>query len=84
MRLTFLLCQKMRENFPTTTLLTSRLVNHGMHAHKAIYDHNDSICQNNIIRYFKNGIVDVIDGHVCVVGNVLLVCELRGFDICFD
>ena len=81
MRLTFLLCQKMRENFPTTTLLTSRLVNHGMHAHKAMYDHNDPICQNNIIRYFKNGIVDVIDGHVCVVGNVLLVCELRGFDM---
>ena len=81
MRLTFVLCQKMRENFPTTTLLTSRSVNHGMHAHKAIYDHNDPICQNNIIRYFKNGIIDVIDGHVCVVGNVLLVCELRGFDM---
>ena len=69
----YIFTQRMRENFPSATLLTSRSVNHGMT--KAINnstygwtvdaDDTDPVCQSKIERYFSNGVVDFVDGHVC-------------------
>lgn len=49
---------KMRENFPTMSLLTSQAITHGLVA-------NQGPCQEYIVRYFEVGYVGFIDGTVC-------------------
>lgn len=74
--------QKMRENFPLATLLTSRFANHGMdmsynqgtEGRDVTTDYDDPACQANIERYLMNGYVDFNDGHVCEVRSCRGLC----------
>ena len=61
--------QKMRDNFKSTTLLTSRSVNHGISSARESIS-GDVHCFDNILRYFKNGVVDFLDGTVCAVSMI--------------
>ena len=61
--------QKMRDNFKSATLLTSRSVNHGISSARESIS-GDVHCFDNILRYFKNGVVDFIDGTVCAVSRI--------------
>ena len=61
--------QRMRENFPSADLLTSRSVNHGMGTNvmngKMDMRSEDPACANLIRIYFEDGEVPFVDGHVC-------------------
>ena len=54
----------MRKHFKSTTLLTSRSVNHSIQAARQTIA-GDRACYTNIERYLKNGVVDFTDGKVC-------------------
>ena len=54
----------MRENFPSTALLTSRSVNHGMNTNM-VHGKWDPVCNGLIRDYFRDGVVGFVDGHVC-------------------
>lgn len=67
--------QKMREHFKSTSLLTSRSVNHGISS--AIESMAaDKGCYANILRYLKNGYVDFIDGKVCEASHIGDSCDI--------
>ena len=78
--------QRMRENFPSATLLTSRSFNHAMlnsvlnsTTGWSMTDpaDKDPECQANIRRYFKKGIVDFVDGHVCESDPIYSTCTIN-------
>jgi hypothetical protein len=60
--------QKMRDSFKSATLLTSRSVNHGITSARESIS-GDRRCYENILRYFRNGVVDILDGTVCDVSK---------------
>jgi len=67
--------QKMRDNFKSTTLLTSRSVNHGISSARESIS-GDVHCFDNILRYFKNGVVDFLDGTVCAAMPIGDSCSI--------
>ena len=77
--------QRMRENFPSASLLTSRSFNHAMlksvlnstMGSSADPADKDPECQANIDRYFKKGIVDFVDGQVCESDPIYSVCTIN-------
>ena len=54
----------MRENFPSTALLTSRSVNHGL-KNAINTETRDPVCDGLVHDYFRDGEVGFVDGHVC-------------------
>jgi len=56
--------QKMRENFPQATLLTSRSTSHGLSRANDIGG-LEGRCIANYQRYFRDGFIDFVDGTVC-------------------
>ena len=81
--------QKMRENFPSAHLLTSRSINHimfdsmnqGEDGEDATSSYHDPACQANIQRYLKNGYIDFVDGHVCEVRSRLRLMVFLDIDL---
>ncbi|EJK52397.1 hypothetical protein THAOC_28331 [Thalassiosira oceanica] len=67
--------QLMRQNFPLSSLLTSRSVNHGIGSARA-NGKADPACQAYIQRYFKYGEVDFVDGHVCESDSITDSCSI--------
>lgn len=67
--------QKMRNNFKSATLLTSRSVNHGISSARESIS-GDRQCFGNILRYFKNGVVDFQDGKVCDAMSIGESCTI--------
>lgn len=58
--------KEMRENFPSSSLLTSRSVNHGMLMAEETTT-LDPACQKNVANYFATGVISFVDGTVCEV-----------------
>ena len=71
----------MRENFPSTALLTSRSVNHGMNTNMmhGKWDGNseDPVCNGLIRDYFRDGVVGFVDGHVCESDPIGDSCTIK-------
>lgn len=67
--------QLMRQNFPLASLLTSRSVNHGLNDARA-NGATDPVCQGHVQRYFKTGVVDIVDGHVCESDPITDSCTI--------
>ena len=67
--------QNMRENFPSTHLLTSRSVNHGMVTAKETTLQN-SDCQRHVSAYFTTGVINFVDGTVCESDPVEYSCTI--------
>mmetsp|Transcript_29226 Transcript_29226/g.53426 ORF Transcript_29226/g.53426 Transcript_29226/m.53426 type:complete len:648 (+) Transcript_29226:162-2105(+) len=68
--------QKMRDQFKSTSLLTSRSVNHGL-SNTIESLSSDRRCFANILRYFKNGYVDFSDGKVCESDHIGDSCTIQ-------
>ena len=68
--------QNMRENFPSTHLLTSRSVNHGMLMAKETTLQN-SDCQRHVKTYFTTGVINFVDGTVCESDPVEYSCTIE-------
>jgi hypothetical protein len=56
---------EMRGNFPSTTLLTSQSIYHGISNDKGNNLDPYGPCQKYISEYFETGVIDFIDGTVC-------------------
>ena len=54
---------EMRGNFPSTTLLTSQSIYHGIST--GANDPAYGPCQKYITKYLETGVIDLIDGTVC-------------------
>ncbi|KAL7517985.1 hypothetical protein ACHAWX_002853, partial [Stephanocyclus meneghinianus] len=67
--------QNIRENFPSTHLLTSRSVNHGMITAKEVST-LDPICQLHIAKYFTSVIVGFVDGTICESDPIAQSCTI--------
>lgn len=72
----YLWTQKMRDQFKSATLLTSRSVNHGLSSAKESLS-ADRSCYGNVLRYFKNGKIDFEDGHVCSATHIGSSCTIE-------
>ena len=56
----------MREHFPSTSVLTSQSINHGLRGGP------DGLCQHYIVNYLASGDIDWTDGTVCGTYNYTL------------
>mmetsp|Transcript_17538 Transcript_17538/g.38236 ORF Transcript_17538/g.38236 Transcript_17538/m.38236 type:complete len:650 (+) Transcript_17538:164-2113(+) len=67
--------QKMRDQFDSASLLTSRSVNHGLSSARESVS-ADRRCFANILRYFKNGYIDFNDGKMCESDHIGDSCTI--------